>query len=251
MRITIVIATYNAADTLPRLFQSIAAEKRDGVEVLIIDGGSTDRTAEIASQSPVVDRMVSEPDRGIYDAWNKGVAMAEGEWVMFMGADDELLPGALDTWLDIINSLPANSTCEYICGCNEFVDESGNLLKVIGQPPAWRRMRKSMAAAHVASLHHRDRLFHAHGLFDLNYSICADYELLLRRREHLHYRFTDKHIARMHAGGMSMSQEAIRQTRQIRAHHHSVNVWRNKWLYWRDLLAFRLFNMRHGLKSKK
>lgn len=251
MLITIVIATYNAADTLTRCLHSIAPQKAEGVELLVVDGGSTDGTSEMAMKSPVVDKVASEPDRGVYDAWNKGVAMAGGEWVMFMGADDELLPGAIDTWMEMLRQLPASTTCEYICGYNEFADDSGKLLKVLGQPPAWRRMRKRMVAAHVASLHHRERLLEAYGPFDLRYGICADYELLLRRKQHLRYRFTDRRIARMHAGGMSMSSEAIRQTYLIRAHHHSVGRLHNRWLYWRDLLAFRLFNMRHGLKSQE
>ena len=129
MLITIVIATYNAADTLTRCLHSIAPQKAEGVELLVVDGGSTDGTAEMAMKSPVVDKVVSEPDRGVYDAWNKGVAMAGGEWVMFMGADDELLPGAIDTWMEMLRQLPAGTTCEYICGYNEFADDSGKLLR--------------------------------------------------------------------------------------------------------------------------
>ncbi|RFM27816.1 glycosyltransferase [Deminuibacter soli] len=92
--VSIVIATYNAADYLQGCLQSIADLSLPGIEVVIIDGGSTDATPAIA-QSFTTLRMVwqSGPDAGIYDALNKGITAASGRWLHFLGADDRLLPG--------------------------------------------------------------------------------------------------------------------------------------------------------------
>ena len=87
------------------------------------------------------------------DAWNKGVKVAHGKWVAFIGADDTLLPNAIQNYLNAIRLTPVIDSYDYICAHNEYVDLNGKLLKVLGEKPVWSRMRKYMAAAHVASLH--------------------------------------------------------------------------------------------------
>ena len=89
--ISIIIATYNAEKTLKRCLNSIVSQKKDQLELLIIDGCSTDRTMDIVREfAESIDVIVSEVDKGIYDAWNKGIRLATGEWIMFLGADDYL-----------------------------------------------------------------------------------------------------------------------------------------------------------------
>ncbi len=92
--ISIIIATYNAAAFLQHCMDSIAAQSFSSIEVIIIDGGSNDETIKIVnafSAKPL--QYISAPDKGIYDALNKGCKMAAGKWLYFMGADDQLLPG--------------------------------------------------------------------------------------------------------------------------------------------------------------
>ena len=84
--ISIIIATYNAEKTLKRCLNSIVSQKKDQLELLIIDGCSTDRTMDIVREfAESIDVIVSEVDKGIYDAWNKGIRLATGEWIMFLG----------------------------------------------------------------------------------------------------------------------------------------------------------------------
>lgn len=100
LEISIVIATFNAAKTLERCLQSIVPQLTDATELVIVDGGSEDETLSIIKKyEQYVAYTVSEPDKGIYDAWNKGVKVAHGEWIMFIGADDILLPNALTLYL--------------------------------------------------------------------------------------------------------------------------------------------------------
>lgn len=92
--ISIIIATYNAADNLSNCLQSIAALNMSGIEILVIDGGSTDQTISILEASTINGLFWhSEPDNGIYDAMNKGIRAARGRWFYFLGSDDRLLPG--------------------------------------------------------------------------------------------------------------------------------------------------------------
>ena len=126
-----------------------------------------------------------------------------------------------------------------------FVDKNGNLLKLLGKEPKWRTMRRCMAPAHVASLHNKYNLFEKIGYYDFkNFRICADYELLMRKKDHLKYIMITAHIARMSVGGMSFSTKAIRETFLIRKKHHSVPCICNIILYYLDLLAYKFFIFR-------
>jgi len=92
--VSVIIATYNAGKFLEECLASIAAQAFTSIEIIVIDGGSTDDTVKIAKafdKLPLT--LVSEPDKGIYDALNKGAKIAKGKWLHFLGADDILLPG--------------------------------------------------------------------------------------------------------------------------------------------------------------
>ncbi len=88
-RVTIVTVTYNAGELLPRTLDSLCRQQYGQKEIIVVDGRSTDGTVDIIRQyADRIDRWVSEPDGGIYDAMNKGVRMATGEWIVFMNAGD-------------------------------------------------------------------------------------------------------------------------------------------------------------------
>ncbi len=90
IKFTLITVTYNADATLERTLQSVAGQTYPHIEHILIDGASKDRTLEIAKQYPHLAKVVSEPDRGLYDAMNKGLRLATGDYVCFLNAGDKL-----------------------------------------------------------------------------------------------------------------------------------------------------------------
>ncbi|KGN90323.1 hypothetical protein HQ45_06005 [Porphyromonas crevioricanis] len=88
IQLSIVTVCYQAKPLLSKTIASVWANKQPDVEYLVVDGGSTDGSLELIEQSPVIDRYVSEPDGGIYDAMNKAVQLASAPWIIYMNAGD-------------------------------------------------------------------------------------------------------------------------------------------------------------------
>ncbi len=106
---TVLIATFNAAEHLPDTLKSIRDQGRDDVECIIIDGGSRDTTLAVAAAWPdVVTEVISQKDRGLYDALNKGIAVARGHLIGIVGAGDCYLPGGLKTVADAYFNNPTD-----------------------------------------------------------------------------------------------------------------------------------------------
>lgn len=242
--ISIIAATYNAESCLENLIASLIPQKNNEVEFIIIDGSSTDNTLEIIRKhKSYIDFWKSEPDKGIYDAWNKGINVAKGEWIMFLGADDELLPDSINKYLNLLASKDLSSF-DYISAQNEYVNDDGKLIKLLGKGAEWRLLRKGNSAAHVGSLHNKMNLFREVGDYNLNYKICADYEILLRKNKNLKSYFLDAKIAKMKVGGMSFSVKAIKEAFEIRKQHQTISCYCNYYLFLRDCLAFEIFKLR-------
>ena len=242
--ISIIIATFNADKYLQSCLNSIIPQLNSNCELIIIDGASKDDTVNVIKRnSEFINFTISEPDKGIYDAWNKGIKASNNEWIMFIGADDELLPGAINKYLTLLQSNDLSSY-DYISAQNEFVNQHDKILKIIGKGAEWSLMRRGNSAAHVASLHNKQNLFDKVGYYNLDFKICADYEILLRKKENLKNYFLQSHIARMKVGGMSFTTKAIKESYEIRKKHNTITPFFNKLLFCRDYIAFKLFKLR-------
>jgi glycosyltransferase involved in cell wall biosynthesis len=181
---------------------SVLSQLYSNIEYILIDGGSTDRSLEIVKQyHDSIDYWISEPDNGIYEAWNKGILASNGEWIGFLGAGDIYFDHAIENYVNRVYEL-GDTDLEYISSRNELISKSGKVLRVIGTQWEWKRFRRFMNVAHVGSLHHK-ALFQRYGLFDPTYRICGDYELLLRPRDKLRTGFVNKVTAQMRIGGVS------------------------------------------------
>ncbi len=221
MKISIIVATYNADKTLRRCLDSIVSQKTSEIELLIIDGGSTDGTTDIVCfYKEQVDYFVSEPDRGIYDAWNKGIRKASGQWIMFLGADDFLLSDSISIYLDFLRSHQVEGI-DIISGRCCFINETGRVLRTFGNPYKWSEFRKYMKISHGSTLHN-SALFKELGEFSLTFKICADYEFLLRRP--LKSLYIDRELIAMQDGGMSNTLKGLYDGFRVKKYRKSIPI---------------------------
>lgn len=209
--LSIVVATWNCAPQLTQFLESLATQRWRDWELLLLDNASTDGTAElvaeVCSRWPVaLDRVIwsSEPDSGIYDAWNRGLRLARGTYLSFIGADDTFLDA------DSLGRIAALTVtgADLITARNAYHAPDGRLLRHWGFGWQWRRMRQSMNIAHPAMLVRRD-LFARVGGFDASYRICGDYEWFLRLPPELRSVHTTDPILKVIQGGVSHTR--IRQ----------------------------------------
>jgi glycosyltransferase involved in cell wall biosynthesis len=181
--ISIIVAVYNGKATLQQCIDSAAQQTYPNKELIIIDGGSKDGTVDLLNANrEKVAYWISEPDSGIYNAWNKGLVQARGEWICFLGADDYLWDNTvLERMVEQLVMLPAAIRVAY--GQIMQIGDDGRSHRKIGEP--WARAKESfrfmpyMNIPHVGTMHRRS-LFEQHGKFDESFRIAGDYELLLR-----------------------------------------------------------------------
>lgn len=154
MKISIITVTYNAASVLKRTLDSVKAQSWQQIEHLIIDGASKDETISMAetykTQCPYEVVILSEPDKGLYDAMNKGLRLATGDYLVFLNAGDTL--HAADTLETIVRS--AQPLPGVLYGDTAITDEQGKFLHLRRlRPPkklTWKSFRQGMLVCHQA-----------------------------------------------------------------------------------------------------
>lgn len=179
--ITVIIAVFNGAKTLQQCLDSVTQQTYKNTELIVIDGGSTDGTVDLlkANQEKIA-YWISEPDRGIYNAWNKALMQARGDWICFLGADDYFWnEHVLAQMSEQLEKLPPSIRVAY--GQVMLLSAAGDEIYPIGE--SWmkikKRFRSVMSVPHPGLMHRRE-LFEQWGTFDETYRIAGDYELLLR-----------------------------------------------------------------------
>lgn len=203
--ISVIVATFNAVATLDRCIKSVAGQTYRNKELIVIDGGSKDGTVEILkANADKVAYWISEPDRGIYHAWNKAFGQAHGDWICFLGADDYLWDEhVLHQMAPHLSRVFPDTRVVY--GQVALVNESGVELNRFGKP--WPEIRHSFMAGealniHQATFHHRS-LFEVRGTFDESFRIAGDYDLLLRELRDGQAVFVPCLVTAMQHGGVS------------------------------------------------
>lgn len=179
--ISVIVAVFNGKQTLEKCIDSFARQIYPHKEMIIIDGGSQDGTVDVLrNNQDILSYWISEPDRGIYNAWNKGLAQAKGEWFCFLGADDYFWDDAvLERMAANLVMLPDNIRVAY--GVIMLIGKNGEAPRAKGEP--WEQnkefFKEYMCIPHVGTMHRRS-LFEQRGNFDETFRIAGDYELLLR-----------------------------------------------------------------------
>ena len=217
--ITIITATYNAAKDLVWTLQSIRSQIYPNIQWIIIDGASTDGTVDIIKNNEdIIDYWISEPDTGIYNAWNKALPYIKGEWVQFLGAGDELSDNFL--YQEIKNNLVFSNShqADFVYGKVQIISPKNRIiLEEIGK--SWDLLQHNWQGywpglPSYSGIFHRASLFKTGITFDERYQICSDAKLLLQNINNHNVFFEDKAITRMPLGGISTDMSRILQIRK-------------------------------------
>lgn len=174
IQVSIIIATYNSGKTLQRALDSVMNMTFQDWECIIVDGDSTDNTISIIVSYEKRDprfRHISEPDNGIYDAFNKGWKMAKGEWVHYLGSDDELMPNGL------LGLIKEAHNYDAVYG-NIYLMKNGQKYKI--QKSKLPDFYGTEAFCGHQALIMRRYVFSAINGFDMHYPILADWDLIRR-----------------------------------------------------------------------
>lgn len=217
--ITVIVAVYNGVKTLQKCIDSVAQQTYSNKELIIIDGGSKDGTVELLAENRAkITYSISEPDRGIYNAWNKGLLQAKGEWICFLGADDYFWDTqVLVLMAESLERLPPEIRVAY--GQVMLINDDGESLYPVGGSwiNARARFKQLMSIPHPGTMH-RSGLFEQFGGFDESFRIAGDYELLLRELKTADAYFLPNLITvAMQQGGISSAPEnTLEQLREVR-----------------------------------
>lgn len=207
MKISIITATYNSAKTLEVCMDSVLQQTYKDIEYIIIDGNSNDGTLDLVKAKAVLhDRIVyiSEQDKGIYDALNKGIAKATGDVIGFVHSDDFL---ADSTVISKIADAFKSEAIDGIYGDLHYVqfDDTDKIIRNwVSQPFAPKLLRRGWMPAHP-TLFLKKEVYLNYGQFNLNYKIAADYDFILRvfKQEHHKFKYLPLTITKMRVGGAS------------------------------------------------
>lgn len=226
-RVTVITAVLNGAATLARNLESVREQTWARLEHVVIDGGSTDGTLALLEARPARVRFTSGPDRGLYDAMNKGLAEAgdlDG-YVLFLNADDTFAAA------DAVERVMRGSSGEDIVyGRLERWDEELHHRDLIGRAVTARDLLYGMACHHQTMFCRRS-LFDAVGRFDLRYRIAADYDWAVRAflRADVSKRFVPEVVSIMRRGGLSDRRylASVRERwRIVRRHYGALDLLR-------------------------
>ncbi|HEY4785218.1 MAG TPA: glycosyltransferase family 2 protein [Bacteroidales bacterium] len=205
IKISIITAVRNNRDNIKQCIESVRSQTYHNIEHIVIDGNSTDGTKEIISgHQNQISEWISEPDKSIYDALNKGINLATGDVIGFLHSDD-LFDN--DSIVEKIALTFTQTHCDAVYGDLLYVSKA-DPSKVIrywkSSPFNVKKFRYGWMPAHP-TLFMRKTIYDQYGLFDLQYKIAADYDLMLRTvgSGRLACEYLPEIITRMRVGGAS------------------------------------------------
>ena len=200
--ISVIVATYNVEDTIQKTINSINNQDFDDWELVVVDGGSSDRTVDIL-KSNVCSKIVfkSEKDRGIGDAWNKGLEMASGHWIIFLGSGDWFPNNTFSRIARKLTNPAARNTIFY--GDVVFESPDGGHSIRYASRNSGDASARGFGFMHPSAFCHRS-VFENIGLFNIEKKICVDTDFLLRVCCSKNYSFENSHHSVvMTTGGVS------------------------------------------------
>lgn len=178
-KFSVITVCYNAEATLEDTIQSVISQTYHHLEYIIVDGASKDRTMDIVNRyRERISVVVSEPDKGLYDAMNKGIRLATGDYLCFLNAGDSFHED--DTLQQMVHSIHGTRLPDVLYGETELVDHEGHFLRMRRlQAPehlTWKSFRQGMLVCHQAFFARRDLVMP----YDLRYRFSADFDWCIK-----------------------------------------------------------------------
>lgn len=212
LKISVITVSYNAAATIEQAISSVVNQTYSNIEYIIIDGGSTDGTVDIIRKYE--DRIaywVSEPDRGIYDAMNKGIDAATGDYVYFLGADDALLN---DEILCMVSDDIRKTNDDIYSYCEYMITDAGMQKYVSNKFARNKKLIKSMIPHQGMFV---KTILAKKNHFDIRYKMTADFKFFLQCRINsaVHITYSDVPVAYFSLSGIS-GKQAKKMEKEVR-----------------------------------
>ncbi len=230
MKLTIITPCFNSAETIKETLESVASQSYADIEQIVIDGNSSDNTIEIAKEYPHISKIVSEKDKGIYDAINKGIKISSGEIIGILNSDDFY---ANELVLEKVATLFKNKKVDAVYGDLDYVS-AHNISKIVRKWRSGEYDKRNFLNGWMPphpTFFIRKECYEKYGLFNTELSISADYELMLRMlyKHHISCAYIPGVLVHMRTGGKSN------------------NGWRSRWLAnQQDRMAWKM----NGLKPE-
>ncbi|MEY8849451.1 glycosyltransferase family 2 protein [Psychroserpens sp. XS_ASV72] len=254
MKFSVITSSFNSDKTITRTLDSLLNQTLTDFEYIVIDGASTDNTVQILKayeakfkSKNISFKWISEKDSGIYDAWNKGLKLASGDWISFLGSDDYYLEDALETY----DKLSENTSADWMYSNVLYVESEDNK-RLLDTVWTWKGFRRNIVItpAHVGSFHSK-AYFDAYGNYDTSYKIAGDYELLLRAKQKLRTLKSDKTTAVMSGGGVSnnMVKKALLETARAKHQTGGLSKFICNYDYLYLMVKFKIKSIIKGLKT--
>ena len=205
MKISIITVCYNSEKTIERTFLSVKNQSYAHIEYIVVDGGSTDGTLDLIKKyKDTVTKWVSEPDKGLYDAMNKGIMMATGNIVGIVNSDDTFFNNEV---LQDIVAFHQQNKIEASVGNIVQHNQEGKIVRKYNASH-WKpeRLKIGFMPAHPA-IFFKKELFDTYGMYSLDYKIGADYEIITRffLKEKIIWKYSGITTHAMLVGGVSSS----------------------------------------------
>lgn len=207
--LTIITVVYNGEKNIEQTIQSVLTQTYKNIEYIIIDGNSNDGTVEIIKKyENEIDYWISEPDRGIYDAMNKGVSLATGDYISLLNADDFYDRNACE----IVVSKIAEEKADIYCAIERFLNENDKVVTVYGNTS--ENLGCSCLAHETCFI---SNSLYKNYKYDLKYKSAADFDFLCKlKTEGASFCFIDKVIMSFRLGGMSSTKRGLIEENEIK-----------------------------------
>ena len=244
--LSIITVCWNSEKTIERTIQSVLAQGFDNYEYIIVDGGSTDGTLDIIkAYEPRFEgklKYKSEPDKGIYDAFNKGIERATGKYIWLVNSDDYIELEVLEKLHNLVKDCKEGYE-PIISAIMNCVTENGNIIYTVKSSPekvAAAYRNNTMGTIHPATIVPK-RIYDFVGLYDINYKIIGDIDWFKRAyKANMPIIFADYVVTNFMVGGISTASgsEKSKKDRKYLLKKFYPNIFSYTYQYWKWLAMF-------------